>query len=121
MKYKRKVETAKLQMNHYCAEDFDSVKGYSGRLSDPEFTDELYFWVAPDMVCVSGDEFAESGMDQIHIGGSSRALFELGRFIIGLSKLERDDPEHHVHIRESGSLSDIPANHIIIHHSCTFE
>jgi hypothetical protein len=70
---------------------------------DPEFTSEL-------IVAVRSDEdpadrhwrqAVTGGRLQVHLAGSSRALEELGRYLIALARLQTADPEPHA------SLDDV--------------
>ncbi len=69
---------------------------------DPEFTSELMIAIASDddPVRVRWDA-GRHGKPQVHLGGTPRALEELGRYLIALARLDTRDRE------PSTSLDDV--------------
>ena len=78
-------------------------------------------------VAVFADEFVddnsgdtvETGMNQIHMSGSSDALMEFGKFLIAVAS-ERDLPrDFQTHLEPVDGGSNSKPAHIVIHHSVT--
>ena len=78
----------------------DVEKGYfEGGVVDPQFLDELVIWVdQEEQYDFEGDTFVATGVNQIHIGGTARSLFAMGRYLIALSMYASPNPNYHDHL-----------------------
>jgi len=70
-------------------------------LVDPKYTDELQLAVYADDDTVGvPDAIKQLGRLQVDLGGSPRALQELGRFLIAMARMETNDPNVHDHLED---------------------
>lgn len=68
---------------------------------EPKKLSELAIWVEESRSFdLELGEFGDQDGWQVHIGGSRRALCELGVFLIGLSKFEPLDEGYHSHLED---------------------
>jgi hypothetical protein len=70
-------------------------------LVDPKYTDELQLAVyADDDSLGVPDAIKQLGRLQVELGGSPRALEELGRFLIAMARIETNDRNVHEHLED---------------------
>lgn len=89
---------------------------YPGGVQDPLALEELQVWVERSQrFSYQSKSFSECEGYQIHIGGSRRSLFELGRYLIALSRYHTSDRSYHDHLDEIGEVAGKERCEIIIH------
>lgn len=77
---------------------------------------ELRVWVNPrEELNPDVDDFEVVAGHQVNIGGSRRALFELGRYLIALSKYQTSDAGYHDHFDELTAIDDDATVDLIVH------
>jgi hypothetical protein len=95
---------------------------FEGGVVDPKFTNEILIWVeAKQAFDPEVDDFASSPGHQINIGGSSRALCELGRYLIALSRLKTADKDYHDHLDGVAAPQGKEVCDLIIHSPTRFQ
>ncbi|HAN09695.1 MAG TPA: hypothetical protein DCP90_03680 [Clostridiales bacterium] len=93
--YKEKVE---IELKYLSGKQ-DIKKGiFAGGVQTPQYLDEIIIDISEaekfDEVL---EDFVENGNLKVDISGSSRALEELGIYLIALSKYKTFDPDYHDH------------------------
>jgi hypothetical protein len=79
--------------------DKDGAQGhFAGGVEEPQHLNELTIGVNDrELFDFEKDRFVPTGDLQVQISGSRRALYEFGRYLVALSKLETEDPDYHDH------------------------
>lgn len=97
-KLKKVSEVIELNLNYYIGKQ-DELKGiYNGKIEEPNYLDELAVDVFEDEIFdEESDDFVKTGKLQVSLSGSNRALEELGKFLIALSRYKTKDPSYHQH------------------------
>lgn len=114
---KRRRETIQLHLN-YRVERTESKQGvFRGGVVDPEFLGELAVWVyEQEVYSPELDDFVRNGKKSVNVGGSARALFELGRYLIALSRFDPgEDPHYHDHFEDLRQLEGQEPVELTIH------
>ena len=78
---------------------------FEGGVDEPETLSDVTLWVDElTEFDFDKDDFKRIG-DQINLAGTSSALFELGKYLIALSRYKTIDPDFHVHLEDFGVAS----------------
>ncbi|WP_089611607.1 hypothetical protein [Dehalobacterium formicoaceticum] len=96
---KKITETIEVDLNYFIGKQ-DELKGiFNGGVKEPLFTDELKIDVSEDEIFdETKDDFVKNGKINISIAGTDNALYELGKFLIAISRYETLDKEYHEHL-----------------------
>lgn len=113
---KKKKENINVTLT-YVIGKIKSEKGiYEGGVEEPKYIDEIVVWAENrEEFDDQKSEFREIQGHQVNLSGSKRALYELGRYLIALSKFKTSIPDYHDHFDEIGKLEDKPQCELIIH------
>lgn len=92
-------ERIELELEYYEDRSRPSEHIFVGGIPDPRYLSELAVWVRPREVFDEDlDDLVEVPGFQVQLTGSRRALFELGRYFVALSRLKTSDPDYHDHV-----------------------
>ncbi len=111
-----KTETIELKLNYFRNRSDPSRKSFSGGVKDPQHLDRLAVWVDEDIdYDWNSEQFVPNDGYQVHISGTRSALFELGRYLVALSKYETEDPMYHDHFDDLHDVADKSRCKLIVH------
>jgi hypothetical protein len=89
---------------------------FEGGVKDPDFLKELLLWVEDEEIFnFDKNTFVKTGNQQVNLCGTKRALFELGRYLIALSKYETKNPNYHDHFDEINYPEGKSPSALIVH------
>ena len=89
---------------------------FEGGVQDPSYSDEILLWVEEDeKFDFDKDAFVRTNKYQVNLCGTERSLFELGRYLIGLSQYETENNNYHDHFDEISSPDGKKPCNLIIH------
>ena len=107
-----------LELSYFSGNSQPENKFYEGGVCDPEFIDELLIWVEEnEEYDEAKDAFSKNGGYQININGTSRSLFELGKYLIALSKYETDNQDYYDVFDDINSPKGKSKCQIVFHHA----
>ena len=114
MTTKKKQVMVHLPLDYRVGRDEPARGIYRNSVEPPNHTAELIVKITPAAETFPSTE--DSDLDlrtQVHIVGSSRALEELGRYLVALARLETADPEpygslDHIQDGNGGTLRVLP-------------
>ena len=95
-----KLNKQKIELElRYRTGSSDPDKGhFAGGVDEPKHLEELAIEVSDrELFDFEKDVFVPTGGLQVQISGSRRALYEFGRYLVALSKLDTEDPDYHDH------------------------
>ncbi len=112
---KRIVEKIPIEIVRYEGVEDAATGRFEGGVEEPSFLDELEVQIADDSAYdAATDALSPTGRVQLHLRGSRRAYFELGRYLVALSRHQTADPDPHDHL-EAPRNSAGGTLHLIVH------
>lgn len=110
---KEKEITLKLR---YTPSKIDKEKRlYIGGVEAPRYQKELSLSIKDDYdFDIDTEEFIKNGKYAIELAGSSRALKELGKFLINMAMLKTEDENYHEHIDNLMSEDGTPIANLVV-------
>lgn len=97
------------------SEGYKQNKVFRGGVKKPEYMQELSIDVYEDEIFDQKlDDFIETGKMHITLSGSDRALEELGKYLIALSRYITKDPSYHDHFDNVRNSNQEEAVNMII-------
>jgi len=90
---------AQISLEYWVGQDVAGVV-YENMPVDPVYTNELALAIRSDDGDGDPRRPVTLGRPQVHLAGTSRALEELGRYLIGLARLQTLDPDVHDHFED---------------------
>lgn len=95
----------------------DPSKGYyPGGVKDPDHLGEMSIWVQQTKrFHEEAEGFVENDEYRINIKGTRSSLFELGRYLIALSRYQSEDRNYHDHISEFTQVENAIPCEVVIH------
>jgi hypothetical protein len=117
----QRTETIEVLLKYFDDVDEPEKGIFRSSVADPAYVDEILLWVQEKKEAGdSEDEDSISGVSSVNIGGSRRALYELGCYLIALSRFETKDMGYHDHFDEVASPPDESTCDLIIHSPVRF-
>jgi hypothetical protein len=96
---KEKKENFNIELQYIEGKSDPNSGYYEGGVVDPKYLEEIIVWVdKAEIFDFEKDAFIKTGDNQIHITGTRRALFELGRYLITLSRYTTENTNYHDHL-----------------------
>lgn len=97
-KLKKHTEIIEIPLVYYTGEDNPDKGIFVGKVEQPKYLDELIMDIGEDEYFdEQQDAFIANGKIQLVISGSNRALAELGKYLINISRYPTQDPDYHDH------------------------
>ena len=106
-----------ITLKYFKGKNAASEGSFAGGVVDPKYLNEIQMWVErAESFDFNEDNFIPTGGMQVNLAGSRRALFELGKYLIAISRYQTADAGYHDHFEGIGSgPSNIAETDLIVH------
>jgi hypothetical protein len=113
---KKRTEIARVKLSYLGGLDEPEKGVFRSAVADPKYTNELLLWVERlDEWVSEKTEVHLPSRCQVNLCGSRRSLYELGCYLVALSRFDTADAGYHDHFDELGAPRGKSPCELLVH------